>query len=126
MINNSAQRSVIVVDDDPAILDLVEMVLDEEGYTVRTASNGLEALDLLQSQQPSLVLLDLMMPVMDGWTFCRTVKDNAETSNLPIVVMSADLHLGQKADDIRADDFLLKPFDIDNLLEMVARYTEPN
>ena len=125
-MDHSTQRNVIVVDDDPAILDLVEMVLDEEGYTVRTASNGREALDLLATQQPSLVLLDLMMPVMDGWTFCRTVKDNAETRALPIVVMSADRHLGQKADDIRADAYLLKPFDIDNLLELVAKYTDPN
>jgi CheY-like chemotaxis protein len=125
-MNRSTQRTVVVVDDDPAILDLVEMVLDEEGYQVRTASNGREALDLLKTQQPSIVLLDLMMPVMDGWSFCRLVKDDVETSNLPIIVMSADRHLSQKADDVRADGFLTKPFDIDKLLDMVARYSAPN
>lgn len=125
-MDSPIQKMVIVVDDDPAILDLVEMVLNEEGYEVMTATNGREALELLAAQQPSIVLLDLMMPVMDGWSFCRAVKGNEATRHLPIIIMSADRHLGQKADDISADDFLVKPFDIDNLLETVAKYSTPN
>jgi DNA-binding response OmpR family regulator len=125
-MGSSMQKTIIVVDDDPAILDLVEMVLDEEGYEVKTATNGREALDLLAAQQPTMVLLDLMMPVMDGWSFCRLVKGNAATKNLPIIIMSADRHLGQKADDVSADDFLVKPFDIDMLLDTVAKYSRPN
>lgn len=118
--------SVIVVDDDPAILDLVEMILNEEGYSVRTAANGREALDLVAEQRPALVLLDLMMPIMDGWSFCRRVKGEAATRTMPVIVMSADRHLNQKANDIDADGYLLKPFDLDKLLEVVAQYAKPN
>ncbi len=115
--------TVLVVDDDPAILNLIEMVLDEEGYTVKTAANGREALNQMRDAIPKMVLLDLMMPVMDGWSFCRVAKGSPEMQGVPIVVMSADRHLQQKADDVQADGYLLKPFDIDQLLATVLRYT---
>jgi two-component system, chemotaxis family, chemotaxis protein CheY len=111
---------VLVVDDDRAIVSTVQAVLVDEGYDVATAADGREALVELQRELPSLVLLDMRMPVMDGWHFAEEVKQQG--LSVPIVVMTAAQDARRWADEIGANGYVSKPFDIDDLLEAVAAH----
>jgi CheY-like chemotaxis protein len=110
---------VLVVDDDPDILDAVCDILEGEGYRVARARHGLEALERLEAERPSLVLLDLMMPVMDGPAFAAALRQRRMERPVPVVVISADGN-PQKAQAVGAQGYLAKPFDIDALLAQVA------
>lgn len=108
---------IVVVDDDPGILKLVSLNLQLEGFSVITASDGKEALQLIRNSQPALVLLDIMMPVMDGFQTCERIR---EFSDVPIIMLTAkngteDIVRGL---DMGADDYVVKPFSIN---ELVAR-----
>ena len=111
---------VLVVDDDPDILDAVCDILEGEGYRVDRARHGLEALERVAAERPDLVLLDLMMPVMDGVGFARTLRERGEPA-IPTVVISADGN-PLRAKAVEAQGFLAKPFDIDSVLGVVARH----
>jgi CheY-like chemotaxis protein len=110
---------VLVVDDDPDILDAICDILEGEGYRVTRARHGAEALERLDAERPSLILLDLMMPVMDGMAFAHALRERRVDPEIPIVVISADGN-PQKAASIGARGFLAKPFDIEALLAHVA------
>src|SRR5919108_678512 len=110
---------VLVVDDDPSIRDTVTEILEFEGYPVATASNGQDALGRVAHERPSLVLLDMRMPVMDGWGFARALRERGV--RLPIVVMTAAQDARRWADEIGAAGYLPKPFDLEHLLAVVAR-----
>jgi len=112
---------ILVVDDDPAILDMVTWALTEEGYEVAGARHGAEALDLVERQPPKLVLLDMTMPVMDGWEFSRRLR-KAHGRSIPIVCMTAAKDARTRAEDIQAEAFLAKPFDLDDLFDCVHRF----
>ncbi len=114
----SASRRVLVVDDDPDILDALSEILEAEGYEVQRARNGREALQRLEQGHPNLILLDLMMPVMDGWEFARSLDPRARP---PIVVLSADRNVSIKASEIGALGWLAKPFELSELLSVVRR-----
>lgn len=110
--------AVLVVDDEKPIRDFVQRNLDIRGYRVYTAANGLEALETLQAHPLELVILDIMMPHMDGLETIRRIR---QTSTVPIIVLSA---LGEEADKIQAlnlgaDDYLTKPFGVGELLARV-------
>ena len=109
-------RRVLVVDDDPDILDALSEILEVEGYHVQRARNGREALQRLELGLPDLVLLDLMMPVMDGWEFARSLDPGARP---PIIVLSADRNVSAKAKEIGALGWLAKPFELSDLLAAV-------
>lgn len=98
----------------------VQAVLLDEGYEVATAANGQEALAELQRDLPSLVLLDMCMPVMDGWRFAEEVRQQGIA--VPIVVMTAAQDASRWAAEIGADGYVAKPFDIDDLLSAVATH----
>ena len=108
---------ILVVDDEELLVKGIRFNLQNEGYTVLTGFNGMEALDIARTQQPDLIILDVMMPEMDGLTACAKIR---EFSNVPIILLTA------KADDMDkligfdhgADDYLTKPF---NILELKAR-----
>jgi two-component system chemotaxis response regulator CheY len=119
-----ASIRVLVVEDDTDIRETVAELLAEEGYEVRTATSGRDALDYLTSTHlaPDLVLLDLMMPVMDGWTFYDHLQRDARWAGLPIVVISADANVTEKAARIKPVACLRKPVGIDELLSVVARF----
>jgi two-component system, chemotaxis family, chemotaxis protein CheY len=110
---------VLVVDDDPDILDAICDILDGEGYRVVRARNGLEALQQLDGERPAIILLDLMMPVMDGLAFAQALRARGLDREIPIVVISADGN-PQKAAAVGARGYLAKPFDIDALLAQVS------
>ena len=109
---------ILVVDDDPPSVKMISFLLREEGYTVLTASNGPDALDIVEREAPDLVILDVMMPHMDGLEVCRRIR---RTMQVPILILSAK---GETADrviglDVGADDYLSKPFDPTELLARV-------
>jgi two-component system, chemotaxis family, chemotaxis protein CheY len=110
---------VLVVDDDPDILDAICDILEGERYRVARARNGLEALDRVGEELPAVILLDLMMPVMDGLAFATALRKQPLARSVPIVVISADGN-PQRAAALGAAGFLAKPFDIDALLSRVS------
>jgi DNA-binding response OmpR family regulator len=101
-------KTVLTVDDDNAITELLAMLLRTHGYEVLTANNGEEAIKFIKEKNPHVVVLDLMMPGMDGWQVCKRVR---AFSNVPIVILSAldDPSLIASALDAGADDYLVKP-----------------
>ena len=112
---------ILVVDDDPDILDALSEILEGEGYRVRRARNGREALERLEPVPPQLILLDLMMPVMDGWEFANRLRAAGlqPASNVPIIVLSADRNVGSKARELGAVGHLSKPFELGELLQLL-------
>jgi CheY-like chemotaxis protein len=112
-------RGVLVVDDDPAIRAFVAELLADEGYEVRAATNGRDALAVLASWHPDVILLDLMMPEMDGWAFLASQQLSLELVRIPVIVMSASYNLRGGAGRIAAADVVTKPFAIDQLLSKV-------
>ncbi len=114
----------MVVDDDPDILEALAEILEVEGFLIRRARNGQEALDRLEPTAPQLILLDLMMPVMDGWEFVRNLRERG-VNGIPIIVLSADRNVGGKARELGAVGHLAKPFELAELLEMVRAALAP-
>lgn len=111
------ERSILVIDDDPAILNTVSEILEYEGYSVATATNGAEGLRCVEQTAPALILLDMRMPVLDGWGFARTLQERGVA--LPIVVMTAAQDARRWAQEISANAYLAKPFDLLDLLDVV-------
>ena len=120
MVHNDRQP-ILVVDDDDIILSTVEILLLDEGYAVTLASNGQEALACVERQPPRLILLDMKMPIMDGWTFAATYRAQPGP-HAPIIVMTAAHEPADRAKAIAADGYIAKPFDIDHLLAIVRRH----
>jgi DNA-binding response OmpR family regulator len=118
-----AGSRVLVVDDDPSILDTVTSILRSEGFQVMAAGGGKEALSLIHSWHPTLVLLDMRMPVMDGWAVAGAMRESG--SKVPIVVMTAAESAKRWADEIGAAGYLAKPFGLDELLECVEEHSGP-
>ena len=113
---------ILIVDDDPGLRSMLETVLLEEGYQVETARNGREALDRLNQFVPALILLDLMMPVMDGWQFLLEMQKLPQAATLPIIVLSANSRQSEAARQPGVKAFLSKPFDLGKLLGYVQQF----
>src|ERR1044071_1786646 len=103
---------VLVVDDDPDLVAICSLILESEGYAVDAARDGIEAIDKLKDDGIDLILLDVMMPVLDGISVCKMVKRDPHTKDLPVIIMSASNTL-QEQGRVCADAVLAKPFDID-------------
>ena len=123
-------KKILVIEDDPAISRLVDYSLKHEGYDVTTASNGLEGIRKAHYEAPDLVILDVMLPGMDGFEICHQLKSESDTQKLPILMFSAkaqevDKDTGRK---VGADDYLPKPAapaDIVNRVEKLLQKKEP-
>lgn len=115
-------KKILIVEDDADIREVLVQVLEFEGYQVVSAENGREALDRLNiGEPPGLILLDLMMPVMDGWRFRDAQLQDPKLAGIPVVVLSADGNLQQKASIIHAAGYLKKPVELETLLNTVGR-----
>lgn len=112
-----ATQPILVIDDDPAILSTVADILEFEGYPVELAANGAEGLAALDRVQPRLVLLDMRMPVLNGWDFARTL--HARGIILPLLVMTAAADARRWAQEIGAAGYIAKPFGLPELLTAV-------
>ena len=120
---NSGERAgtrVLVVDDDQSILDTVTSILASEGFQVMAAGGGQQALAMLTSWHPTLVLLDMRMPFMDGWAVARALRESG--SKVPIIVMTAAESAERWADEIGAAGHLAKPFELDELIACVEEH----
>jgi len=114
--------SILVIEDDPQLLEGLSEILESEGHHVRRARHGLEALGFLRAgQRPRLILLDLMMPIMNGWQFRHEQRMDSEISRIPIVVISGKNDLPAHAQWLEADAYVQKPVRPETLLETVGR-----
>ena len=116
---------ILVVDDEDSIRDLIDMALSEEGYAVLGAAHGAAALDLLSRRSPALILLDMRMPVMDGWSFATAYR-RLPGPHAPIVVLTAARDAAERAGQIGADGYLAKPFTLQALYQCVQQHLAPS
>ena len=111
--------TVLLVEDNPDVRDMMSLALELGGHRVLSAANGRDALALLHSKRPCVILLDLMMPIMDGWQFRAALEKCSACPDVPLIVISA---LSEMVRDVPADAYLAKPVDIDRMLELVEQY----
>lgn len=117
-------HAILIVDDNPNIVELLSVNLLASGYSVRIASDGKDAQEKIRINPPELIVLDVMMPEMDGWELCKWVRDDPELEAIKIVMLTAkgsekDKLIGKEI--FRADEYLTKPFDIDVMTKTVER-----
>jgi DNA-binding response OmpR family regulator len=122
--NRTMREKILVVDDDPGIRELVSVNLEARGFDVRSAGDGSEALALLEKDPPRVVILDVMMPEVDGWEVCKIIRDNYEDDGIKIVLLTArdndrDRLIGKQI--LKADEYMTKPFDVAELVSTVER-----
>jgi CheY-like chemotaxis protein len=117
------EHHILLVEDDAATREAMAPALEMSGYTVAGAANGQEAIDHLRGDgRPCLILLDLMMPVKDGWQFRAEQQQDPSLAGIPVVVVSADGTVDQKAVALGAAGYLQKPVEVDQLLSVVRRH----
>ncbi|HYI24969.1 MAG TPA: response regulator, partial [Thermomicrobiales bacterium] len=110
---------ILVVEDQQDVAELIQVVLRGEGHTVAIARDGAQGLMLSRDWDPDLILMDIMLPGVDGGTLISRLRKEPETSNLPIIAMSASRTLRDRSEELEADALLSKPFDVDALLVQV-------
>lgn len=115
-------KKILVCDDDPGVTDVIRLILEEEGYEVKTLDSGKAIQKRVQEYSPDVILLDIWMPGIDGEQVTKLLKKNPDTKHIPIIVISA-LNLTEKiAKRAGADDFIAKPFQMDDLLAKVGQH----
>ena len=115
---------VLVVEDDADLAALIEMIVTEAGYPVRTAGDGAQALEAVARRMPGVILLDMRMPVMNGWEFAREFRARHGAA-APIVVVTAAENARLRAGEIEAEGWLEKPFDLEDVIATVRRFLGP-
>jgi two-component system alkaline phosphatase synthesis response regulator PhoP len=119
-------KKILVIEDDPTTLRLTKYTLEHEGYQVLTASNGLEGLKKARSEKPDLIMLDVMLPGIDGFEICHRLRAEPQTAQLPVLMLSAKARETDKATGLKvgADDYIIKPWHRPELLTKVATLSE--
>lgn len=114
-------KKIIIVDDEPDILKTIEIFLKGEGFNVITAADGITALDKIRRERPDLVILDIMLPKLDGYKVCRMLKFDSKFKTIPVVILTARAQEvdEKKAKEVHADAYITKPFQPDVLLEKI-------
>jgi len=115
-------KKILVVDDDPDIVELTKTILELDGFEVITASGGGKCLQILESEEVDLVLLDIMMPEISGWDVAAKIKENPKWKTIPIIFLTAKgdtMSVGMGG--LAADDYIVKPFNIEDLKNRVNR-----
>ena len=118
------QRTVLIIEDEKLIIVSTQMVLEAAGFRVESATNGEDGIGKAKSQSPDLILLDIMMPGIDGWETLTRLKRDAATANIPVVIFTAREHSRghQKSAEMGAVDYFRKPFEPDELIELVEKH----
>jgi CheY-like chemotaxis protein len=118
------EKRILIADDDPVIVRLIQVNLELEGYQVLIANNGQEAVDVATAEVPDLVILDIMMPRLDGYQACEMLKASETTKKIPVIFLSAKAQQGdiEKGKSYGVAAYLTKPFDPSDLLEVVERH----
>jgi two-component system response regulator VicR len=123
------KRRVVYIEDEPEMIDLVRLILNRRGYEIIGANGGREGLDLVRAQTPDLVLLDLMMPDMDGWDVYQQMKADEHTQNIPVIVVTAKAQSIDKVLGLhiaKVDDYISKPFSPQELVDSVEKVIAKN
>lgn len=115
------RNKILLVDDEPDFLSVIRMRLSNEGYQVICASHGKDALDKIKIRRPDIIISDVMMPVMDGVDFFQEIKTDPETKDIPFIVITVKDKLQESFKAVGIDDFVAKPFEIDELLGKIRK-----
>ena len=117
-------KRILIVEDDPSVLRATSFILEKEGYEVLTAVDGLEGLKKAKEDSPDLIILDVMLPGIDGFEICHSLRGEAQTAQLPILMFSAKGQESDKATGLKvgADEYLTKPIDREVLINKVAAW----
>lgn len=118
------KKRVLIADDDPAILEVITLMLEDAGYDSRTTVDG-HTEKIVKKYLPDVILLDIWMSGLDGRTICKSLKKHKLTMHIPIIMISANKDTEKIAKESGADDFIAKPFEMDDLLKKVAKYAGP-
>lgn len=119
---------ILLVEDNELNRDMLMRRLDRAGLEVIPAGDGQQALEMMRSEQPAVVLMDMNLPVMDGWTACRKARDDASISHIPIIALTAHASDADRLNALEAgcDDYATKPVDFPGLLIKIAKLTDPD
>ena len=117
-------KRILIIEDDPSVLRATSYILEKEGYEVLSAQNGLEGLKMAKDSNPDLLLLDVMLPGIDGFEICHSLRGEPATADLPILMFSAKGQESDKATGLKvgADEYITKPVDREVLLSKVAAW----
>ena len=118
------EKRLVCIEDEPEMIDLVRLILSRKGFTVIGANGGVEGLEVVRQEKPDLILLDLMMPDMDGWEVYQQIKADEELREIPVVVVTAKAQSIDKVLGLhiaKVDDYITKPFGPQELLESVEK-----
>jgi two-component system response regulator VicR len=117
-------KTIVYIEDEPELIDLVEQILSQKGFNVIGAAGGQEGLDIIREHIPDLILLDLMMPDMEGWDVYQQIRGNDLTKNIPVIILTAKTQDIDKVLGLhiaKVDDYISKPFSPHVLIESVMR-----
>ena len=123
-MEGSPTRKIVYIEDDPEMIDLVELILNRHGFDVKGAHGGRQGIDTVKQEAPDLILLDLMMPDLDGWDVYQQLKANDETKDIPVIVVTAKAQSIDKVLGLhiaKVDDYISKPFRPQELLDSVDK-----
>ena len=127
-MKNTTVKRIICIEDEPEMIDLIQLILNRRGYKVTGAAGGKEGIQMVRDTHPDLVLLDLMMPDMDGWEVYQQMKADETTRNIPVIVVTAK---AQNIDKVlglhiaKVDDYIAKPFSPQELIDSVEKIFSP-
>lgn len=118
------KKKILIVDDNDDIVTTYRVVLDRMGYEVAVARNGIECLEMIGEVEPDLVLLDVLLPGLSGSEVCRSIKDTARTTDIPVIAITASVsgETRKRMSEVGADDFLLKPIDVSDINRVIKRF----
>ena len=122
--HNMAKQKIMVVEDEESLLKLESILLTSRGYQVCSMRNGKEALECIEKEKPDLVLLDVMLPEVDGFEVCRQIKENPLTGHIPVVLLTAKKGREDmaKGEEVKADWYITKPFKSAMVIETIQRF----
>ena len=121
-----AKQKILIVEDEESLLKLESILLTSKGYQVRGVANGQAALDAIEEEHPDLVLLDIMLPEIDGFEICRRIKANPDTKGIPVVMLTAKKSREDMArgEEVGADWYITKPFKSAMVIETIQRFID--
>jgi two-component system, OmpR family, response regulator VicR len=123
-MNDRPKKSILCIEDEPEMIDLIRLILSRKGFEVLGAGSGVEGLELIRNKLPDLVLLDLMMPDMDGWEVYQQMKASEKTRDIPVIVVTAKAQSIDKVLGLhiaKVDDYIAKPFSPQELMASVEK-----
>lgn len=121
---NAKLKRILCIEDEPEMIDLIRLILGRRGFEVKGANGGVQGLEMIRKEKPDLILLDLMMPDMDGWEVYQQIKADEKTRDIPVVVVTAKAQSIDKVLGLhiaKVDDYIAKPFQPQDLLASVER-----